>query len=319
MKQYIELLNKVMTEGTDQFNERTGKICRFLVGYQMQFNMADGFPLVTTRKAPFKSIVGELLGFFRGYDNAADFRSLGCKFWDGNANETEAWLKNPNRKGTDDLGRIYGKQWAEWLDTRVVHGIDSYSDHKDRGYEFVADIDSYNPSYVVQRKINQLENALRTIMINPSDRRIIVTGWNPAEMDLQALPACHMDYRFVPVERANTLHVVMTIRSWDLFLGAPANIAETALFLHLMCALSGYHPGTVTIQATNAHIYEDHFEQIKEQLTREPHQLPTILVSDELRISSEASISGVFTRIQPTDVELLNYTHHDPLFGEMAR
>lgn len=111
MKNYHELLKTTLETGVDQLNTRTKKLCRVLVGYQLQYNMTEGFPAITTKKLAFNNMKGELLGFFRGYDNAADFRALGCGIWDQNANETEAWLANPYRKGTDDLGRIYGNGW----------------------------------------------------------------------------------------------------------------------------------------------------------------------------------------------------------------
>lgn len=172
---------------------------------------------------------------------------------------------------------------------------------------------------LMERSINQLENALRTIITNPSDRRTIVSGWNPAEFDQMALPPCHMDYRFVAFENTKTLHVVMTIRSWDLFLGASFNIASTALFLSIMARLAGYTPGMVTIQATNAHIYEDHFEQVKELLTREHFAAPQLVLSDRIKpIANLDEIAGVFTRIEPSDIALEGYQSHAAIKAPMA-
>ncbi len=316
MDNYLGTLQDALVSGEKIYNSRTGKYCHSLIGLQLSYDMNDGFPLVTTRKVPFKSIVGELLGFFRGYTNAKDFRDLGCKFWDQNANETKAWLENPFRLGTDDLGRIYGAQWTSWKAPNIIADtVEKYTYLSKLGYTVMAE-DNGMP--VMTKFINQLEEALKTILTNPSDRRIIVTGWNPGEMPFQALPACHMDYRFVPIETKKVMHVVMTIRSWDLFLGAPANIASTALFLHIMCKLSGYTPGTVTIQATNAHIYEDHIEQVSEQIRRDPLPLPTINLDAIKECKSVDDVSGAFSSITPDQVVLENYYHREPLHGVMS-
>ncbi len=318
MENYHNLLQAALEQGVDQFNVRTNKLCRVLVGYQLQYDMADGFPAITTKKLAFNNMKGELLGFFRGYDNAADFRALGCTVWDQNANETAAWLTNPYRKGVDDLGRIYGKQWTDWKDRRIVTSEAEQYRLSQLGYQTIMR-DKDAEQVLMERSINQLENALRTIITNPSDRRTIVSGWNPAEFDQMALPPCHMDYRFVAFEDTKTLHVVMTIRSWDLFLGAPFNIASTSLFLAIMARLAGYTPGTVTIQATNAHLYEDHFDQVKEILTRDHFDAPQLVLSDRIKpIENLDDIAGAFTRIEPSDLSLEGYQSHAAIKAPMA-
>lgn len=187
-----------------------------------------------------------------------------------------------------------------------------------KGYEDLL-FDRERGAWMMERKINQLEEALRKIITNPSDRRIIVSAWRPDEIDLQCLPACHVDYRFVPFEDRRELHVVMTIRSWDLFLGAGFNIASTALFLSLMARLSGYTPATMTIQAANAHIYSNHVDQVREQLTREHYEQPTLAIADEVApIRSLDEIPGVFTRIEPAHIRLENYRHHSAIRAPMA-
>lgn len=318
MQNYHNLLQATLEQGVDQFNSRTNKLCRVLVGYQLQYDMTDGFPAITTKKLAFNNMKGELLGFFRGYDNAADFRALGCTVWDQNANETQAWLNNPHRKGQDDLGRIYGKQWTDWKDRRIATTAQERDAFHASGYTQKLH-DPAQPAWLMERGINQLENALRTIIANPSDRRTIVSGWNPAEFDQMALPPCHMDYRFVAFEDTKTLHVVMTIRSWDLFLGAPFNIASTSLFLAIMARLAAYTPGTVTIQATNAHLYGDHFDQVKEILTREHFEAPQLVLSDSIkRIESPDEIAGAFTRIAPDAISLVGYQSHSAIKAPMA-
>lgn len=322
MQNYHDLLKAAIDHGQDQFNVRTGKVCRVLVGCQLQYNLADGFPAITTKKLAFNNMKGELLGFFRGYDNAADFRALGCTVWDQNANETKAWLENPYRRGQDDLGRVYGKQWIDWKAYREVPSGDS--DEADRLFEADYQLVSDDGKVSVFRKsINQLENALRKLMTDPSDRRIIVSGWNVAEFDMMALPPCHMDYRFVAFDgqtpdAPKVLHVVMTIRSWDLFLGAPFNIASTSLFLAIMACLAGMLPGTVTIQATNAHLYEDHYEQVREQIARDHMAPPALHFSERIRPVTVDQIPGVFTRIEPDDISLVGYLSHAAIKAPMA-
>lgn len=320
MDSYHALLADTLQHGVDQYNTRTKHVCRALIGAQLQYDVATGFPAVTTKKLAFSQVKGELIGFFRGYDNAADFRAVGCNIWDDNANKTEAWLANPNRKGTDDLGRIYGVQWTRWSDKRLVANSNVMS-MATKGYKILGAISSdfeYDGYVLMEREINQLENALTTILTNPSDRRIIVTAWNPAELDLMALPPCHMDYRFVAIESTKTLHVVMTIRSWDLFIGAPFNIASTAIFLEIMARLSGYTAGSVTIQATNAHIYDNHFDQVREQLSRSHHPSPKLVLSDDIKQVSVAQVKGVFAQIAPSHITLSDYTSHAAIKAEMA-
>lgn len=312
MQPYHDLLDNVLSKGFVQYNSRTKKKCYVLVGKQLTFDLSEGFPALTTRKLPFKNIVGELLGFFRGYDNASKFREIGCNFWDKNANETIDWLNSPYRKGTDDLGRIYGKQWTDWRSYRYVTIDEAGRLVKEAGYKKIM---QEGNCAIVKKSVNQLTEALNKLIKTPDDRRIIVSGWRPDEFDMMALPPCHMDYRFVVL--GGTVHVVMTIRSWDLFLGGPANIAETALFLHVMARLAGLTPGTVTIQVTNAHIYEDHVEQVKELLTREHFPAPILGMSDNIRQVSEAEYSA-FTNIQPTDFWLENYKFHPPIKAEMS-
>lgn len=324
MENYHQLLRLTMEQGVDQYNTRTNKLCRALVGHQVQYDLRQGFPALTTRKLPFKNIVGELLGFFRGYDNAADFRALGCHFWDINANETPAWLASPYRRGHDDLSRIYGKQWTEWMDRRIADTPAERDRLLDLGYQVrmcgdAVDEDGKKTEWLMQRTINQLENALKKLLTDPSDRRVIVSGWNVSELDMMALPPCHMDYRFVAFENPRVLNLVMTIRSWDLFLGSPANIAATSIFLAIMARLAGFEPGVVTIQATNAHIYEDHFDQVRELLAREHLEAPKLILSDNIkRIERLEDVAGAFTRIEPADITLEGYESHAAIKAPMA-
>lgn len=316
MQNYLDMMRKIHIEGTDILNERTGIVCRLLVGETLTYDLSKGdFPAITTKKLAFKNMRGELLGFFRGYTNAAQYRKLGCTIWDDNANKTKAWVDNPFRKCEDDLGPIYAKQWTEWdnyHETTDRHLASTLM--KDNSYILIS---CTNNNYVFKRTINQLEVALKKLITDPSDRRIIVTGWNPGDMDKCALPACHTNYNFISVNRV--LHVNMTLRSADVFLGTPFNIASTALFLRIMARLSGHTPGKVIIHLDNAHIYSNHFDAVSEQLKNPVLPPPSLWLSDDIKpITDYDDIKGAFERIQPNDIELMNYQSAGSISAEMA-
>lgn len=318
MENYHDLLEHVFHHGVDELNERTGKVCRAISGYELKFNLGLGFPALTTRKIPFMAARGELLGFFRGYDNSEDFARLGCRFWEINANQTLEWLANKNRRGHGDLGRIYSKQWTEWTDRRIANSPAERDDLIARGYELEL-TDEKQGKYALLRKLNQLEECIKTILTNPSDRRIIINGWRPDEKDLTALVACHCMYIFHPVKSTGVMHLTMNLRSADLFLGTPANAITSALMLEIFCRLTGYKPGVLTMHLANAHIYADHFEQVKELVTREHFDQPTLQISDNVRkLGSVDEVPGCLTRIEPADLTLLNYESHGVLTGPMA-
>lgn len=285
MKQYLDLLRKVLNDGVWVSN-RTGIPTIRIDGAMLQFKLSDGFPAVTTKKLAFKAVVGELLGFIRGYDNAAGFRKLGCKVWDQNANENEAWLKNQNRKGVDDLGRIYGRQWRAWS----IHTCG---------------------------RIDQLQKAIDTIIKDPYSRRNIVTAWNPGELDQMALPPCHMMFQFIVDPVDGVLSMCMYQRSCDMFLGIPFNIASYALLLELVAAVTNLKAGTLTMFLADVHIYKNHIEQVMTQLAREPYDLPELVVDEAFFARGDSAISNL-EKAEPSDFSLINYFHHEAINGDMA-
>lgn len=293
MKSYLELLDLCSRTGMRQRN-RTGIDTFMIPGGMMQFDLAQGFPILTTKRVAFKQVVGELLGFIRGYTNAADFRALSCTIWDANANKNEQWLKNPNRQGTDDLGRIYGAQWRRWRSIDLDLG----------GHG--------NPD---AREIDQLARALETIKNDSTSRRIIVSAWQPGELDQMALPPCHLLYQFLIGQLDHKLHMTMYMRSCDMFLGVPFNISSYALLLALVSKAMGYEPGTLTMFLADVHIYENHLEQVKEQLSREPKELPTLGLPEN--IDGLGPIAWLES-LEPEDIELIGYDPHPPIKAEMA-
>lgn len=318
MQQFHDLLREALERGIPVPNARTGLTCHVVVGPSLRFDLRDGFPAITTKKLAFGAVKGELLGFFRGYQNAAQFRELGCKIWDQNANEARAWLDNRHRKGHDDLGRIYGAQWTDWRDLRVAETPAERDALAASGFETRMH-DDEGRGWLMGRSIHQLENALRKLITDPSDRRIIVSAWRPDELDRMALPPCHMDYRFVAIPHLRELHMVMTLRSWDLFLGGPFNIATSALFLEIMARLAGLRAATLTMQAANAHIYSNHVEQVREQLARAHHAAPNLVLADGISpVTGLGDIVGTFARIEPEWIRLDGYTSHDAIRAPMA-
>ena len=313
MEQYHDLMRRCITEGEPVKNERTKEICYTLVGEQLKFDMRDGFPAVTTKKLAWKTMLGELLGILHGFTSAAEFRAFGCKVWDANANETPSWVTNPARKGTDDLGRSYGSQWTDWTDMKIVRR-DQIIEMESRGYAMVSNMRDGN--ILFRRGINQAEEALKAILTNPTDRRIVINGWRPDEHDQTALPVCHMVYTFVPNTRTKRLDLVMHQRSWDTFLAF--NIPMCAAFLHIMARLSGYAPGVVTMQIANAHVYESHVDQVKVQLTREHYPQPRLAIGGNITPIAPSQVKGIFRAIHPSDFYLEGYRHHEPLFAPMA-
>ena len=323
MQPYKNLLKEIMETGHVQYNKRTGSECKVVVGTQMKFDLSQGFPALTLRNIPIRGIVAELLGFFRGYTSAKEFRDLGCKFWDQNANETKAWLENPLRRGEDDLGDIYGSNWTNWVSRQVVK-TDSLGDPEylnkinylqAQGWEIGG---PHEGGTLVTKRINQLEDVVRRIMTDPSDRRILLTGWNPGVQEMQCLPACHLTYKFIPFEDSRVMHLVMDMRSMDFYLGTPANIASAALLLSIVCRLTGYHAGTVTIQGANTHLYENSYKAAEKLLERSHYKPPFLYLSKNIkRLESMDEIRGCFERIELSDVGLVNYIHHLSLTVDM--
>jgi thymidylate synthase len=316
MAQFHNMLSDIRAQNKVRPN-RTGVDTLFVPGCMLKFDLEnDGFPAITTKRLAFKPAKGELIGFFRGYDNAAQFRSIDCKVWDGNANETKTWLANPARKGEDDLGRIYSKQWTDWRDWREVHSQSEADVLEAKGYTLLAQ-DAGRNTWIFRRGINQLEKALEAIMTTPTDRRIMVTGWRPDEFDQMALPPCHVDYQFLVDVEAKTLHMCMFQRSFDTFLAF--NIAMSALFLEIMAKLSGYKAGTFTHFIGDAHIYVNHLEQVDLLLSREHRKQPTLELGASIpTLTSIDEIEGVFTRIEPSDINLVGYDPHDAIKAPMA-
>jgi len=237
MKQYHALLRHILDHGTSK-GDRTGTGTLSVFGYQMRFDLADGFPLVTTKKLHLKSIIHELLWFLRGETNIRSLNEVGVSIWNEWADEQ------------GELGPVYGHQWRHWPDG---HG---------------GEID----------QIRWLENEIRR---NPDSRRLLVSAWNVADVDRMALPPCHTLFQFYVAE--GRLSCQLYQRSADVFLGVPFNIASYALFTLMMAQATGLAPGDFIHTFGDAHLYSNHFEQARLQLTRELRELPTMWVDPEVK------------------------------------
>jgi thymidylate synthase len=286
MKQYLRLLKEVREHGHRQAN-RTGIDALVLpFGSMMRFDLADGFPAVTTKKLAFNSVKGELIGFLRGYTHAAQFRALGSKVWDQNANENAAWLANPNRRGMDDAGRIYGAQWRSWK----AHDGSVY---------------------------DQLMTALHLIHDDPTSRRILISAWRPDELDRMCLPPCHVLYQFAINIEAREINLCLYQRSADMFLGVPFNIASASTLLHIVGRITGYTPRYFTHFLADTHIYVTHLRQVDEQLGRTPRRLPR-LVLDVPTYAQAGFAPHLVNTIEPGQIRLEGYDPHPAIKGEMA-
>ena len=284
MKTYLDLIEKVLSEGEFRQN-RTGTPSFSLFGEHFKHDLRSGFPLLTTKHVPFKSIIGELVGFIEGATTAARFRELGCNVWNQNANENQAWLANPYRKGEDDLGPIYGAQWRKW-----------------KGSAFIS-----NHGSLVYPCIDQLQNLIDSINTDPFGRRHIVSAWNPAVMDRVALPACHVFFQCY-VSRDGHIDMQMYQRSADLFLGVPFNIASYSALLTLIGAMTGLQPRMLHISFGDLHIYENHFDQCMLQVGREPRRLPELTIASKFH----------FDNLVPDAFQLHGYDPHPAIKAPMA-
>ena len=271
--EYSNLVNRIITQGVWKDNKRTGKSCLTITGERTAFDLQyDKFPALTTKKLFFNPMIGELLGFIRGVDNAKDFRDLGCEFWNANANESRHWLENPNRKGHDDLGRIYGVQGRNWINR---HG---------KSFDQLAII------------VDKLSNDI-------DDRRLIMSYWNPGELDEMALPPCHDFYQFHLLN--GTVDLTMYQRSNDVPLGVPMNIASSSLLLLLIAQITQKRPGKFTHMMGDTHIYEDQLDLLKEQIKRKPFKPPHMGINPDIK-----SLSDLETWVTNDDFDLVDYEHH---------
>ena len=276
MKQYLELCNRIIKDGEWIKNDRTGKSCLTVINADLEYNVGDNeFPLITTRKSFYKSAIAEMLGYIRGYDNAEDFRKLGTKTWDANSNLNTEWLKNPYRKGTDQMGRVYGVQARNWA-------------KPDGGF------------------IDQLKKVVDNITKGVDDRGEIVTFYNVGELHMGCLRPCMHTHTFSLI--GDTLHLTSYQRSCDVPLGLNFNQVQVFTFLALMAQITGKKAGKAYHKIINAHIYEDQFELMKTQVERIPFESPKLFINPAIK-----SLEDLETWVTMDDFKVEGYEHHEAI------
>lgn len=263
MKAYLNLLEKILEEGNSK-TDRTGTGTRSLFGYQMRFDLEEGFPLLTTKKLHLRSILHELLWFLQGDTNVGYLREHGVKIWDDWADE----------KG--DLGPIYGYQWRSWPTPDGGH-------------------------------IDQIQGVLDSLLHQPDSRRMLVCAWNVGQIDQMALPPCHALFQFYVAD--GRLSCQLYQRSADVFLGVPFNIASYALLTMMIAQVTGLRPGEFIHSFGDVHLYNNHFEQARLQLTRQPLALPRMQINPEVK--------SLFD-FRYEDFHLLDYQAHPHIAAPVA-
>ena len=311
--QYLSVLYEIVNHGTDK-SDRTGTGTKSIFGYQIIHDMKSGFPLLTTKKMAWKSVVTELLWFLRGDTNIKFLHDNNCHIWDGD------YKKSGRTDG--ELGPIYGKQWRDWkVDTALWYNTD-------------------------KRSIDQISNLINELKTNPDSRRLMVNAWNVGELDQMVLPPCHYGFQVYTRELSfyelrdklrssnegwftetavttqdlqqecikrelpiRAISLMWNQRSVDTFLGLPFNIASYALLLEIIAKEVNMIPDELIGSLGDVHLYNNHIEQAKEQLTREPLELPKLSINDEFW-NPEISIIEQIQHIKPDDFQILNYQSH---------
>jgi thymidylate synthase len=286
---YLNALKDILESGEHR-PDRTGVGTISKFGVQMRFDLAAGFPAVTTKKLAWKAVVSELLWFIEGSGDENRLREIlhGERYtdkktiWSDNAT-APYWVEKRLQRHAGDLGRIYGVQWRKWRKPLV------------------------RINKVVLQNHDQLIELINGIKEDPYSRRHIISAWNPGELDMMALPPCHMMAQFYVSN--GKLSCQMYQRSADMFLGMPFNIASYALFTHMVAQVCNLEVGELIIAVGDAHIYENHVEQVKEQLSRKPLPLAELKLTDDI---------DVITHFEMSDITLENYQSHEPIKADMA-
>ncbi|MER1630755.1 thymidylate synthase [Proteus mirabilis] len=277
MKQYLALCQRIIDEGEWIDNKRTGTRCLTVINADLEYDVANNqFPLITTRKSFYKAAIAELLGYLRGYDNAAQFRAIGCNTWNANANENSAWLNNPHRKGEDDMGRVYGVQGRQWQRPDGSH-------------------------------FDQLRKVVDNLTNGIDDRGEIVTFYNPGETALGCLRPCMHTHTFSLL--GDRLYLTSYQRSCDVPLGLNFNQIQCFVLLALVAQITGHKPGKAFHKIVNAHIYENQLPLMRDvQLKRDPLPLPKLHINPNIK-----TLDDIETWVTTDDFSVEGYQCHEAI------
>ena len=277
MKQYLALCQRIIDEGEWIDNKRTGTPCLTVINADLEYDVANNqFPLITTRKSFYKAAIAELLGYLCGYDNAAQFRAIGCNTWNANANENSAWLNNPHRKGEDDMGRVYGVQGRQWQRPDGSH-------------------------------FDQLRKVVDNLTNGIDDRGEIVTFYNPGETALGCLRPCMHTHTFSLL--GDRLYLTSYQRSCDVPLGLNFNQIQCFVLLALVAQITGHKPGKAFHKIVNAHIYENQLPLMRDvQLKREPLPLPKLHINPNIK-----TLDDIETWVTTDDFSVEGYQCHEAI------
>ncbi len=273
MQQYLDLVNKILEQGQWVSNERTGKRCLTIINADLEYDVSDGtLPVLTTKQMAWKPAIAEMLGYLRGYTSAADFRAIGCNTWNANANENEAWLKNPFRKGEDDMGRCYGAQGRDWKSPEGV-------------------------------SVDQLWNVYFDLRRHIDNRSEIMTFMNPGERDRACLNSCMHTHTFSIL--GDKLYLTSYQRSCDVPLGVPFNMIQVGWLLMIMAQICKLKPAVGFHKLVNVHVYSDQLELLKTQITRPCFFQPKLKINPDIK-----TLNDLETWVTLDDFELEDYVYH---------
>lgn len=282
MRQYLDLVQRVVDQGKWVENKRTGKRCLTVINADLEYDVSEGvLPVLTTKKVFWKAAIAEMLGYMRGYTSAEQFRSIGCNTWNANANDNPDWLANPFRKGEDDMGRCYGAQGRDWR----------------------------NPE---NERVDQLLNVYNDLKEGVDNRCEIMTFMNPGERDRACLNSCMHTHTFSLLD--GELYLTSYQRSDDLPLGHGFNQVQVGWLLMIMAQITGHKPATAYHKIVNVHVYEDQLELLRDvQLKREPYPQPTLKINPKIK-----TLQDLETWVTPDDFELVGYKHHPGIKYEFS-
>ena len=282
-KGYLNLLEKVLENGKEK-EDRTGTGTISLFGEQMKFNLRNQFPLLTTKRTFWKGVAKELLWFIKGNTDAKLLQKENIHIWDGNSSREFLDSRGLQHLEEGDLGPVYGFNWRHWN----------------------AEYSTCNDNYT-NKGVDQLKNIINEIKTNPDSRRLLLTSWNPSTLDEVALPACHSFCQFYVID--NTISCHMYQRSADMFLGSPFNIASYALLTYMIGHITNLEPNELTISMGDTHIYKNHVEQVKEQISRTPYNFPKLKIKRKIENIDDFIYE---------DFEIEDYNCHKIIKAQMA-